>query len=57
MYHDWRRKLEILFYSLWGDPGILEDIHAGRPPFNAETTERFIRANSLEMCIRFENLL
>lgn len=39
-------------FTLWADPDVATDITNFRPPINQETTDRYVRANGIDLAIR-----
>ncbi|KAA6403485.1 MAG: hypothetical protein EZS28_000983 [Streblomastix strix] len=48
----WTRNRAILKFTTWGDPSDYENIIQGRPPFCQETTDRYVRANGIDVVVR-----
>ncbi|KAA6370495.1 MAG: hypothetical protein EZS28_033978 [Streblomastix strix] len=46
------RHRQILNFIQWGDPDTNENIKKQRPQFNTESTNRFVRANGIDLIIR-----
>lgn len=46
------RVFELALATLWGDPRGLHKLTEGRPPFGITATERFVRANRLDLIVR-----